>query len=83
LLDPFDLHLGLLDMHLDALAQGRRARHLEGFLHASQSLFFGAVCILELFTQEFADFGFHFYLPLDAAGGYRALRDQIATLNGH
>jgi hypothetical protein len=60
LLDALDLHLGLLDVHLNALAQRGCTRHLQGFLHAPQSLFLGAICILELFAEQLTNFGFHF-----------------------
>src|ERR1700733_9720967 len=59
LLDPFDLHLGLLDVHLNAFAQRWSARHFQCFLHATQGLLFGAVGILQFFCEQFADFGFH------------------------
>jgi len=43
LLDALDLHLSLLDVHLDAIAQRFGARLAQGFLHAAQRLLFGAV----------------------------------------
>ena len=59
LLDPLDLDLGLFDVELDAFPQGRRARHSQSLLHAAQSLLFSAICVLQLFYEQFANFGFH------------------------
>ena len=68
LLDPFDVGLGLVDMELDTLFEGRISRGPQCLLHASQGLFFGAVCILQLFSEQFSDLVFH-GIPPDQRGG--------------
>jgi hypothetical protein len=44
---------------LNAFAQRVCACHFQGFLHAAQGLFFSAIGVLELFDEQFANFGFH------------------------
>src|SRR3954454_16224858 len=59
LLDALDLHLRLLDVHLDALAQRFGAGLAHGPLHAAERLLLGAVSVLQLLSEQFANFRFH------------------------
>jgi hypothetical protein len=51
LLNAFDLHLRLLNVHLYALAQHFGARLAQGSLHATQRLLLGAIGVLQFFGQ--------------------------------
>src|SRR5690349_23167307 len=59
LLDALDLHLGLLDMHLDAFAQRVGACFAQRPLHTAERLLLRAIGVLQFLGQQFADFRLH------------------------
>jgi hypothetical protein len=59
LFQALDLHLRLLDMHLNAFAQRFGARLSHRPLHTAERLLLRAVGVLQFLGQQFADFRLH------------------------
>ena len=58
LFNPLDLNLGLFDVSAECLRAVWVRSPFSAFLHAAQGLLFSAIGVLELFDEQFANFGF-------------------------